>query len=111
MQVKVRAVGRDSFWSAGRKWTQEGRVVGLVANDETPVKFYKPGTTEFNFPSVDGEYQAWIVGNRVKHDQRDEITENDYAQIRADYRFLAVEFPDPPKFEPAPAPAPQQAKR
>ena len=108
MKVMIRAVGRDSFWSAGRKWTAEGRVVSLVANDETPAKFYKPGTTELNFPSADGEYQGWIVSNRVQHDQKDEITENDYAQIRADYRFLAVEFPEPPKFE---APPVQQARK
>ena len=107
-RVSVRSVGRDSFWSAGRKWVSDGRVVTVVANDETPIKFYKPDTKELNLPSVDGEYQAWVVSNRVKHDQKNEITENDYAQIRADYRFLAVEPPEPPKFEAPPA---QQAKR
>ena len=108
-KIKIRAVGRDSFWSAGRKWTADGRVVTLVANDEVPAEFYRPGTKELNLPTCEGEYQAWIVGNRVKHDQKNELTENDYNQIVADYRFLAIEFPEPPKFEPPPQPQP--AKR
>lgn len=156
--MKIRSVGRDQFWSAGRKWTKDGAVVTIVEDDPTPRDFkravvdrfgcyvlpeaqFKAGdpipmiqvratrpfwrddrlvvmhegkeyecALELDFPVKDAEYQARVVDLRRKHDERGEITESDYAQIRADARFLAIEFPQPPALERKPAPAPQQAQ-
>jgi hypothetical protein len=157
-KVKIRSVGRDQFWSAGRKWTSDGTVVSIVDNDQTPKRFLRAsvnerngnyclnedliadgepipviparGTraywqdnkmvvkhegkayevlTELDFPSKDIDFQNWSGDLRAKHIRNGEITQSEYAQIRADARFLAIENPDPPVFE-TPA-AKQQQKR
>lgn len=108
MQVKIRSVGRDSFWSAGRKWTAEGRVVMLVPDDAIPSAFLRvcgkddkgQAIYELDLPAKDGAHQDWVIESRKKHDLKDEITASDYAQIRADYKFLAVEYPSVPEFQP-----------
>lgn len=156
-RVKIRAAGRDQFWSAGRRWSSEGTVVSIVGNDNVPKKFLRAvvnerdgnyilneeligegeqipviparGTraywagntmvvkhegkdfevlTELDFPSKDVEFQTWSRQLREKHIRAGEITQSDYAQIRADERFLAIENPDPPEFE---VPQAQQQKR
>lgn len=40
-KVKIRSVGRDQFWSAGRKWTKDGTIVEIVAAVPTPRKFLR----------------------------------------------------------------------
>ncbi len=158
VKVKIRAAGREQFWSAGRKWTAEGRVVSIVENDPLPRKFLRAAVDKFDnyaleeskipdgeyipvvparstrafwqgdkmvirvdggerdkdgkpvlkqyetrlemdFPGCDVEFQSWANGCRRTHDELDEITQADYAQVRADSRFLAVEDPNPPSFE------------
>jgi hypothetical protein len=44
---------------------------------------------------------------RAKHAAKGEITQADYAQIRADARFLAIENPEAPEFEAPPVQAPK----
>jgi len=161
VKVKLRAAGRPQFWSAGRRWTDEGRVVSIVANDPLPRKFLraevdkfgnyvldesripdgeyipvvparstrafwsgntmvirvdsgerdkegKPALKEYatrlelDFPGCDAAFQDWASDNRRAHDALNEITQSDYAQVCADSRFLAVENPELPKFEPPP---------
>lgn len=46
VQVKIRSAGREQFWSAGRKWTEQGRVVSVVDDDPVPAKF-KRAKTDF----------------------------------------------------------------
>ena len=108
MQVRIRSVGRESFWSAGRKWDAAGRVVSIVADDVVPQSFLRgtkkddKGTwieSELDLPAKDGPHQDWVIEQRRKHDAKDEVTASDYAQIRADYKFLAVEYPNIPDFQ------------
>lgn len=41
-RVLVQCVGdREQFWSAGRKWTKEGRVVSIVPDDPMPLDFMR----------------------------------------------------------------------
>jgi hypothetical protein len=158
-RVKIRSVGRAQFWSAGRRWTEDGTVVSIVDNDSTPKKLLRAcvnerdgnyclneellaegdsipviparGTraywqgntmvvkhegkefqvvTELDFPSKDIDFQNWAQGLREQHIRKGEITQGDYAQIRADSRFLAIENPELPEFEP-PQPKPQQQQQ
>jgi len=46
-RIKVRSVGREQFWSAGRKWTAGGEIVKVVADDVTPKEFFRERTDRF----------------------------------------------------------------
>jgi hypothetical protein len=41
MKIKIRSVGRDQFWSAGRKWNKDGTIVEIIPTVATPRKFLR----------------------------------------------------------------------
>jgi hypothetical protein len=102
-RVRVRSF-KEAFWSAGRRWTDAGRTVSIVEDDQIPDEFFRPvvdkfgklieGKRELDLPYCDPAYQRWIEDKRRKHDGVDEITRSEYEMLKLDKRFLALETPD-----------------
>lgn len=52
--------------------------------------------TELDLPEKDGDFQQWAIERRAEKLARKEISMSDYAQVRADHLFLAVEHVEDP---------------